>query len=400
MKQGSGNVIDQGLAILFPAPSSFTGEDVLELHLHGSRAVEFDLYAALSDQEARLAEPGEFTLRAMKNGKLDLSQVEALGDLIDSETTLQRMQALGQLEGAVSEHIHAWRVLLLKILTPLAADIDFPDEDDVPAAIAANALPEIDALRAELESALSGAGAAKRIREGAQVVLLGAPNAGKSSLLNRLAGSDIAIVSDQPGTTRDVVEARLDLSGMLVTVADTAGLRDATHDAIEAEGMRRSLLRAREADLRILVIDSTTGMDVPRGTIDLLNPGDVVALNKSDIAIGERKNLPDFSSLKVQQCEVSAITGQGVAKMLELIGNHLDVDEGGSQTRFLTRQRHVDAVAEAIQALDRARENVLAYPELAAEDLRLAERAFSRLVGAVDVEDILGEVFSSFCIGK
>ncbi|MEZ5982539.1 MAG: tRNA uridine-5-carboxymethylaminomethyl(34) synthesis GTPase MnmE [Parvularculaceae bacterium] len=258
VRSGERDLIDRGLVILFEGPGSFTGEDVAEFHLHGSRAVEAAFAEAVAAAGARPAGPGEFTRRALMNGKLDLAQVEALADLIDAETSQQRKQALGQLEGRLSAVAEGWRARLIAILAPLEADIDFPDEEGVPAAIAERAGPAIDALLAELKSYREGSGAARRLREGVSVAIIGAPNAGKSSLLNALAGADVAIVSERAGTTRDIVETRLDLGGVPVLFADTAGLRDQSTDEIEIEGMRRALARAEAADLRLLVIDPDT----------------------------------------------------------------------------------------------------------------------------------------------
>ena len=394
--------LDNALVIFFAGPKSFTGEDTLELHCHGSRAVEAELYKRLSGLGARLAEPGEFTLRALKNGKMDLPEVEALADLIDSETTLQKNLALSQLEGSLSDRVLAWRALLLKILTPLAADIDFPDEGDVPAAISSNALPAIGELSDELRAALASAKSGKIIREGLQVVLLGPPNAGKSSLMNLLVGSDMAIVSDQPGTTRDVIEATLDIAGMAVCLFDTAGLREGSDDAIELEGMRRTKERAAVAGLRILVLD---GMIVSRETLNDeslireygLRPGDVVVLNKADLWEGP---LGDFSHSAFSWVSISAKSGVGLGGLVSRIETVFEDHSFIPSSGLLNRERHVQAVSSALEALGRAKENVLVYPELAAEDLRLADRAFSRLVGVIDVEEVLGEIFSSFCIGK
>jgi len=397
-----GHVIDQALVLLFPGPQSFTGEDTLELHCHGSRAVEIDLYHSLQEMGARIAEAGEFTLRAMKNGKMDLPKVEALADLIDSETNQQKNWALGQIQGRLSEQILGWRALLLKILTPLAADIDFPDEGDIPAAIAANALPIIDQLIGELKHALRGAERSRQIRDGLLIVLVGPPNAGKSSLLNQLAGSEIAIVSDEPGTTRDVIEARLEIGGMLVTMADTAGLRELSENQIEKEGMRRTRIKAREADLRILVLD---GEIVSRETISRqslqdqygLKEGDIILENKSDLRFDRAGMAIDPA---IFDFTISAKTGSGIAELIDGLEQTVLNGHTGVTDSCLNRQRHVEAVTVAVSALERARNNVMAYPELAAEDLRLASRAFDRLVGAIDVEDVLGEIFSNFCVGK
>lgn len=386
--------IDRGLVILFDGPASFTGEDVAEFHLHGARAVETALYEALTALGARPAERGEFTLRALKNNKLDLAQVEALADLIDSETTQQRMQALGQLDGRLSAAAEGWRSALLRIAAPLEADIDFPDEGDVPAAVASRACPAIRQLKDELTAYLAKSGRARTIREGVSIAIIGAPNAGKSSLLNALAGSDVAIVSDEPGTTRDIVEARLDLGGVLATAADTAGLRAATNDAIEAAGMARARARADEADIRILVADPAE--DVSRETLQLLGPGDFLVWSKADLG-GRPPDIAPAESVSI--LAVSAKTGVGLADLVASMTENVSRETAGNEPA-LTRIRHVKAVEDAVAALTRAEANIENAPELAAEDARLAIRALGSITGAVGVEDVLGEIFSSFCIGK
>lgn len=397
-------VIDRGLAILFEGPASFTGEDVAELHLHGSRAVETALYDALVRVGARPAEAGEFTLRALRNGKLDLAQVEALADLIDSETTLQRMQALGQLDGRLSELAEGWRKQILAVMAPLEADIDFPDEGGVPAAVAAAAGPAIRTLKDSLTAFLNQSVRARKIREGVSIAIIGPPNAGKSSLVNALAGSDVAIVSEIAGTTRDIVETRLDL-GVVATVADTAGLRGMAGDVIEEEGMKRARARAAEADIRILVVDASeivshetllAGEDdhVSRETIALLKPDDIIVWNKSD-----KTTLPKTGRSPFAELAVSAKTGAGMAALLHALTEKVAAG-ARADGPALTRIRHVAAVEEALAALSRAEGLIATAPELAAEDARLAARALGKITGAVGVEDVLGEIFSSFCIGK
>lgn len=398
----SGETIDRGLAILFCAPASFTGEDVVEFHLHGSRAVEAAFAHAAAAAGARPAEAGEFTRRALLNGKLDLAQVEALADLIDAETTQQRKQALGQLDGRLSALAEGWRAQILRVLAPLEADIDFPDEDGVPAAVAARAGPAIDALVADLKRYLGGSGRAQRLREGVSVAIVGPPNAGKSSLLNAFAGADVAIVSETAGTTRDIVEVRLDLGGVPAIIADTAGLRGETGDAIEREGMRRALARAASADLRIMVNDPLTDdMAAASGNVSRetegvkLAPGDFLVFSKSDLG-----GAPGAAPQGVAAFHVSARTGDGMAELIDALEFAAARLAGGSEAPALTRLRHAAAVEEAVAALERARARVETDAELAAEDARLAARALGRITGAVDVEDILGEIFSSFCIGK
>lgn len=391
-----GEIIDAGLALAFRGPASFTGEDVLELHLHGSRAVEAALYETLAALGARPAEPGEFARRALENGKLDLAQAEALADLVDAETNEQRRQALGQLGGRLSALAEGWRARLLAILAPLEADIDFPDEEDVPAAVAARAGPAIDALMAELRSYQADAARLRAIRDGIAIAILGAPNAGKSSLLNRLAGSDAAIVSPTPGTTRDVIEVRLDLGGLPAVLADTAGLRAMTDDEIEAEGMRRARARAEDADIRILVVDAAAGAAGLADATGLLRPGDFLAWNKIDLAPAPAAPAP----AGVRAFALSAKTGEGVGEFIRILTDAARARFRPAHETGLTRLRHARAVETALAALARARGRVETAPELAAEDARLAARALGRIAGAVDVEEVLDEIFSSFCIGK
>ena len=405
LRMKSGETLDEGISIFFPGPASFTGEDSLELHLHGSRAVEQALSETMAVLGVRPAEPGEFTLRAVKNGKMDLLQAEGLSDLIDSETTSQRTSALGLLGGGLETRISAWRTQLLAVLSPLAADIDFPDEDDVPASVAAGAIPAMDALMASLNEAVAEGDATAPLRDGVAVVLAGAPNAGKSSLLNRLAGSDVAIVSDEPGTTRDVVEIRLDVHGQLVRLADTAGLRDDPTGKVEAEGIRRTRQRYDQADVRVLVVDATctdwsfaSGRDAPEP--------DIILLNKIDLYKDETRLLqrdtggPGDLSHSDTAIPVSAKTGDGITAFLTALEAFFPVAKSGQDGPTLIRARHRDAARTAIGALAAARDLVLNHPELAAEELRRADHALRALTGGVDVEDVLGDIFSNFCIGK
>ena len=391
--------IDEGLVILFPSPASFTGEDVAEFHLHGSIAVEDALYDALRALGAAPAEPGEFTRRALLNGKLDLAEVEGLADLLDAETAVQRKQALGQLGGRLSTLAEGWRARLVAIMAPLEAEIDFPDEEGVPAGVAAKAIGEIDALIGDLEKSRAAAKRARAAREGVKIAIVGAPNAGKSSLLNALAGSDRAIVSETPGTTRDVVEARLDLGGTLTTLYDTAGLRDDLSDPAEAEGIRRTRIKMGQADLRLLVVDvSNEAPGVPKDRYDFgydLRGGDLLILNKIDAnASFARPNVSRETFL------VSAKTGAGVDALLARLTAIVTGLAGSGVDAGLSRARHEEAVANGLAYLRRAREMVTASPELAAEDMRLAARALGSITGAVGVEDLLDAIFSSFCIGK
>jgi tRNA modification GTPase len=384
----SGDTIDQALVLWFPAPASFTGEDVVELHVHGGRAVATALSEALSRLPGcRPAEPGEFSRRAFENGKLDLTEAEAIADLVAAETAAQRRQALRQLDGELGTLYETWRGKLLRALAHLEAEIDFSDEE-LPEGMAAAVLPVLGELYAAITAHLDDAGRGERLREGAQIAIVGPPNAGKSSLLNLLAKRDVAIVSAQAGTTRDVIEVHLDLGGWPVTLADTAGLRE-TADEIEREGVRRAEQRARGADLRLVVLDAAAA-ETPAILQKLIGPGDIVVLNKIDLA--------PAAKIPAEALALSVRTGTGVAELLALLQQRVAalLDGGGMP---LTRQRHRLALEECLAALKRAQAQK-ALPELLAEDVRLAARALGRITGRVDVEDMLDIVFREFCIGK
>ena len=388
----SGEAIDRGLALFFAGPRSFTGEDVVEFHLHGSRAVEAAFAEACVPAGAKPAEPGAFVRRAFLAGKMDLAEVEALADLIDAETAAQRRQALGQLGGRLSALAETWRRRLVEILAALEADIDFPDEEDVPAAVAARAGPLIDALAAELGSHLAKAAGGRCLREGVEAAILGAPNAGKSSLLNVLAGTDVAIVSPVAGTTRDVIEVKLDLGGAPLLLADTAGLVGEAADAIEREGVRRALAREEAADFRIWVVDPTGEGQLARTRV---RSGDVLVWSKADLGVSAPP-----APTGIDAIAVSAKTGEGVPALIALLEARVRDLASSAEGAAFTRLRHADAAVRARDALLRARGGIVGAAELAAEDVRLAGRALQSITGAVDVEDVLGEIFSSFCIGK
>ena len=381
----SGLSLDDGLALWFPAPASFTGEDVAELQVHGGPAVVAAIIeAALAVPGVRLAEPGEFTRRAFENGKLDLAEAEGLADLVEAETEGQRRQALRQRRGALSAVYEGWRARLIEAAALIEAEIDFPDEE-LPDALAQRAGPILARLAAEMAAHLDDAHRGERIRDGYRIAIIGPPNAGKSSLLNALARREAAIVSDIPGTTRNVVEVRLVLAGFPVWIADTAGLREAA-DAIEAEGVRRALARAEEADLRIGVVEA--GAEPPASLLAALRADDVLVRSKSDLhrAPGERR--------------VSVTTGEGVAELLAALTTRVAEALGREEAPALTRVRHRRLVSEASEALLRAIPALAQGAELAAEDVRAASHAIGRLTGRIDVEDLLDEIFSSFCIGK
>lgn len=384
LRDGAGEPIDSGLVLFFPAPASFTGEDVAEFHVHGSRAVLARLLTCLTQQAGvRLAEAGEFTRRAFEAGKLDLAAVEGLADLIDSETEWQRRQALRQMEGALGAAAATWRGRLIEALALLAADLDFSDEGDVSGPLVAQALTIAAEIATELEQALGSFAAGERVRDGFVVVITGPPNAGKSSLLNALARRDVAIVSPIAGTTRDAIEVRLDLGGLPVTLIDTAGLRESSDD-IEAEGVRRALALAERADLvlRLRAIDSAPyRFDV--------EPRVVRIGTKSDL-VGE---------LLADELPVSVANGAGLDEVLQAIVTRLSAI-AAPEPALLTRERHRVAVTEALAALRQAGAFAGAHVELVTEDIRLAARALERLVGRVDVEDVLDQLFAGFCIGK
>lgn len=376
-----GEFLDEALVICFPHGASFTGEEVVEFHVHGAMATVSAVLRALSSVPGlRLAEPGEFTRRALENGRLDLAQVEGLSDLIEAETEAQRKQALRVLSGAVGQLAERWRADMVRAAALLEATIDFVDED-VPVDVAPEVLALIAGVSGDLASELSKVSMAERIRDGFEVAIVGRPNAGKSTLLNALAGREAAITSEFAGTTRDVIEVRMDLCGLPVAVLDTAGLRE-TEDVVEAIGIERALSRAMAADLRVFLLDED---EVP-----LLAPvaDDILVRGKADLVVGD-----DFA--------VSGKTGAGIDALVARIGGILAERAAGAGV--MTRERHRLALTVALQAMESARNEVLRGEgriELAAEDLRRAVRALEMLVGRVDVEDLLDEIFASFCIGK
>ncbi|MCW3781470.1 tRNA uridine-5-carboxymethylaminomethyl(34) synthesis GTPase MnmE [Defluviimonas salinarum] len=378
-----GEVIDEAMIVTYAAGASFTGEETAELQVHGATATVAAVLKALSERPGlRPADAGEFTRRALENGRLDLAQVEGLADLIEAETEAQRKQALRVLSGAVGARAEGWRRDLIRAAALLEATIDFADED-VPVDVTPEVLALIDAVAEELRREMRGFGAAERVREGFEVAIVGRPNAGKSTLLNALAGRDAAITSEVAGTTRDVIEVRMDLDGLAVTLLDTAGLRE-TDDHVESIGVERALARARLADLRVFLVE---GEAVPM--IEPL-PEDIVVSAKADLSAGGGSRMG-----------VSGMTGQGVSELIAAISERLGKRAGSAG--LITRERHRLAIERAVGSMESARDEVRNGPdraELAAENLRHAVRALDSLVGRVDVEDLLDEIFSSFCIGK
>jgi tRNA modification GTPase len=394
-----GALIDEALVIWTPGPGSYTGEDVAELHLHGGMAVVDAVSEALLATGVRPAEPGEFTRRAFENGRLDLAQAEAVADLVDAESEGQRRQALEQLGGALGRRYEAWRAALLEALANLEAAIDFPDEE-LPADVAARARPHLEALEAQLADALAGADRGERVREGYRIAIIGAPNAGKSSLLNRLIEREAAIVTATAGTTRDVIEAPMVIGGFKVLLADTAGLRDADEE-IEAEGVRRAKAWAESAALRLWVVDGTCEDGAWRQAEAAVQVQDMLVLNKSDAASGsDAVEAGDFAKrVGCVTVEVSAVRGDGLELLHRTILARVSADLSGGEFPAVTRARHRARLEEALGAVRRGVEE-LERSELAAEDLRLAGRALGRITGRIDPEEVLGRIFSTFCIGK
>ena len=390
-----GRVLDEALVIWTPGPGSYTGEDAAELHLHGGPAIVEGVIQALHDLSLRLAEPGEFTRRAFENGKLDLAQAEAVADLVDAETEGQARQALGQLGGALSQRYEAWRGQLVQALAMLEAAVDFPDEE-LPADVADRARPPLEALLAEISEALADEGRGRRVREGFRVALLGAPNAGKSSLLNALAGRDAAIVTATPGTTRDVIEIPMVLGGYKVLLADTAGVRD-TEEAIEAEGVRRARAWAEGADLRLWAVDQSASGDW-RQAYGLARPGDLLLLTKADLPPGADRS--DVLAVGLESLVISTLAPDDIRKVREVLEQRVVSALGSGEAPLATRIRHGESLREAQLRLSRALDALEPAVELAAEDVRLAARALARVTGRIGAEDILDVVFSSFCIGK
>jgi len=381
VRDRSGAVVDQALVLNFAAPNSFTGEDVVELHLHGSIAVVRSCLDLLgSFPGARLAEPGEFTRRAMENEKLDLAQVEGLADLIEAETEAQRKQAFRVLSGDLGQLVEGWRADLIRAAALLEATIDFADEE-----VPVDVTPEVGGLlakvRGDLDAEIEGTRIAERIKSGFEVAIVGAPNAGKSTLLNTLSGRDAAITSEIAGTTRDVIEVRMELAGLPVTLLDTAGLRE-TDDRIEALGVDRAIQRARQADLRVFLAEANSELMIAPA------PDDIVVHPKADL-------FPEAVDA------VSGTTGAGVDVLVERIEKVLL--ERSLAVGFATHARHRAAMESARRNLNEVELILLGGPDqydIAAAELRSAIRALEVLVGRVDVENLLDEIFSSFCVGK
>lgn len=391
LRDQTGEPIDDAVVLWFPGPSSATGEDVAELHVHGGRAVLSALFAEISlIPNLRIAEPGEFTRRAFENGKLDLTEAEGLDDLIHADTDRQRRQALRQLQGLLGDRARDWRDRIIEASALIEAAIDFSDEGDVPAELRAPAVKAIQALRAEIAGVLAVQGHAERLRDGLIVAIAGEPNVGKSTLINQLARREVAIVSPHAGTTRDVIEVQLDLDGYPVTVIDTAGIRE-TEDPVEQEGVRRARARAREADLVLWLVEGE-------------GPIEPAALETSAVAVWVVRNKIDLNGVgstgRQGEFRISAHLGDGIPELVEALVDFAAQFFAAGEGAVATRTRHTDLLRQASESLRRSLELIEDGEELAAEELRAASYALGRLLGRVDVEDVLGAIFTKFCIGK
>ena len=401
LRDGVGQPIDDSVVLWFPGPASATGEDVAEFHVHGGRAVLSALLAAISViPNTRAAEPGEFTRRAFENGKLDLTEAEGLDDLIHADTDRQRRQALRQLQGLLGDRARDWRERIIEASALLEAGIDFSDEGDVPSELRAPAVKAIRALHDEIANVLAAQGYSERLRDGLVVAIAGEPNVGKSTLMNQLARREVAIVSPHAGTTRDVIEVQLDLDGYPVTVIDTAGIRE-TDDPVEQEGVRRARARAEDADLVLWLVEGDRAVD-PSAMRSLWVSGDTsdpsggsvwIVRNKIDLKGGGE-------ALPPGEFGISASRGDGIPDLVDALVKFAAAFFGTGEGALVTRARQRDLLRRASESLRRSLDLVEEGEELAAEELRAAAYALGRLLGRVDVEDVLGAIFEKFCIGK
>lgn len=400
LRDPGGQPIDDAVVLWFPGPGSATGEDVAEFHVHGGRAILAALFAVLSTFEnVRPAEPGEFTRRAFENGKLDLTAAEALDDLIHADTDRQRRQALRQLKGLLGERAGDWRARIIEASALIEAGIDFSDEGDVPVELIAPALAKITSLLGEIQQTLAAQGRSERLREGLVVAISGPPNVGKSTLINLLARREVAIVSPHAGTTRDIIEVQLDLDGYPVTVIDTAGIRE-TDDPVEQEGVRRARMRAADADLVLWMTDARQAQHGIDARVSAKNTPVWLVRNKIDLGedFGAGGSVPPAAGGIV--FGISASRGDGVgdliAALVDFAKDYLGSGEGG----LIGRDRQRKLLEQTASSLQRSIAVLGQGEELAAEELRAASNSLGRLLGRVDVEDILDVIFRDFCIGK
>ncbi len=392
LRSAEGAVLDRGLVVFFAAPASFTGEDVAELHVHGGRAVVAAVLEALGGIEGfRPAEAGEFTRRAFGNQRMDLTQVEGLADLVAAETEAQRRQAQRQSDGTLGRLYETWRTRLVRARALIEAELDFTDEEDIPASVSSGAWAIAGAVRQEIVNHVDDR-RGERVREGVEIVVLGPPNAGKSSLVNAIARRDVAIVTAEPGTTRDMIEVRVDLDGYAATVVDTAGLRQAD-GVVEQEGVRRAEARAAKADIVLWLGDLREGQSEPPAlAADVLRVGTRLDLIDSDTE--RARVVADFDHA------ISSVTGEGVAGLLAELGRRLSQELGGGESVVATRARHRAALMACAESIAAAVQDDGRGLEVRAEDLRRAGDALGRVTGRIGVEDMLDVVFRDFCIGK
>ncbi len=393
LRDAEAQPLDDAVVLWFPAPASATGEDIAEFHVHGGRGVLAALFAALSKMaDVRAAEPGEFTRRAFENGKLDLTEAEGLDDLIHADTDRQRRQALRQLRGLLGDKARDWRARIIEASALIEAAIDFADEGDVPAELTAPALTKVAALLEEIQDALAAQGRGERLRDGLVVAIAGPPNVGKSTLMNQLARREVAIVSPHAGTTRDVIEVQLDLNGYPVTVIDTAGIRE-TEDPVEQEGVRRARARAAEADLILWLTDNDDAPALPESAVPVWS-----VRNKIDLAGAES---PRASAAAIDRSfRISAAGGEGVPELISGLVYFAESFFGSQEVGLITRERQRVLLRDAAASLQRSLVVIGDGEELAAEELRGASHYLGKLLGRIDVEDILNVIFREFCIGK
>lgn len=385
----NGLTIDAGLILFFPGPASFTGEDSAEFQVHGSRAVISALLRELASfQQTRLATEGEFSRRAFENGKVDLIEVEGLADLIAAETEMQHRLALEQSSGGLSRLYDSWAEQIMRSRALIEAELDFPDEDDVPGSVSDQVWTSLTELRREIDDHLSRAEMGEIVRDGFKVVIAGAPNAGKSSLMNWFAQRDVAIVTDIAGTTRDVLHVDINLNGYLVKLYDTAGLRD-TADIVEQEGIKRAQVALTNADLVLFLADMGSALS--------MDPADLERAS-SHVIVGTKRDL--YPSAKSYKLQISTKTGEGLPELRDYVSSVIQQKFGGLSLSAPTRERHKDSLSKCLIALSAAIDETEQSLEIRAESLRLAGEHLGRITGRVDVEDLLGVIFSEFCIGK
>jgi tRNA modification GTPase len=394
-KNGKKELIDEGVIIWFPAPNSYTGEDLAEFHVHGSRAVINAMHFAISKiKNCRLAEPGEFTRRAFQNGKINLLKAESIADLVSSETEIQRKQAIKVMSGKSSHKFNSWRDKLLKILSHIEAKIDFPDEN-LPKNIINEIQKTSNSVLTEIKKNLRDDKVGERIREGFKIAIVGPANSGKSSLLNYLSKRDVAIVSEIAGTTRDVIETHLNLDGYPVIVSDTAGIRSSKNE-IEKKGIKIALKRAEDADLKLVII-SATNVDFTNVLTRLLNKNAILVVNKSDLVKGKLNK----KFKKYEHVLISIKKDSNLNKLISKIKSKLKNKFTTSDDILITRERHRQNLINCVQHLEKFQKKKSTHDfDKAAEDLRLATRHLGMIVGKVDVEELLGSIFNDFCIGK